>query len=99
MSTAPRCSRPIYVIAAVFLGSLGVHNFIAGRKKPAFIQLGMGTIGWLLFGIPPMLAALWALYEAFSVVEDGNGVPFNNVNLEESFAHKDQAQQESYKAA
>ncbi len=99
MSAAPRCSRLVYVITAVFLGSLGVHNFLAGRKKPAIIQLVMGTVGWLLIGIPPLLAALWALYEAITVTEDGDGVPFSSVDLAEAFEQGDANRPEAVKAA
>ncbi|MFI4897368.1 MAG: NINE protein [Phycisphaerales bacterium JB059] len=98
MSPTPRCSRPIYIVSAVFLGSLGVHNFIAGRKKPAMIQLGMGTIGWVLL-IPPFLSALWALYEAITVTEDGAGVPFQSVNLTEAYEQAEARRPEAVKAA
>ena len=98
MSASPRCSRTVYVVAAVFLGALGVHNFLAGRTKPGVIQLVMGTLGWVLL-VPPFLSALWALYEAFSVRHDGEGVPFSGVNLAEAFEAADAQRPEAVKAA
>lgn len=98
MSASPRCSRPVYVIAAVLLGALGVHNFLAGRTKPAVIQLVMGTVGWALL-VPPFLSALWALFEAFTVTEDGSGVPFSGVDLAEAFEAADAQRPEAVKAA
>ncbi len=95
---SPRCSRPVYVIAAVLLGSLGVHNFLARRKTPAMIQLAMGTVGWLVL-VPPFLAAMWALYEAVTVTQDGDGVPFNSVDLAEAFEKADAQRPEAVKAA
>ncbi len=94
----PRCSRPVYIVAAVLLGSLGVHNFLAGRTKPGFIQLAMGTVGWLVL-VPPFLAAMWALYEAITITEDGEGVPFSSVDLAEAFEKADAQRPEAVKAA
>ena len=98
MPATPRCSRPIYIFAAVLLGAFGVHNFIAGRNTPAFIQLAMGTIGWVLL-IPPFLAAIWALYEAITVTKDGAGVPFRSVDLAEAYEQADAHRPDAVKAA
>lgn len=68
-------SRSVYVLLAVFLGGLGVHNFYAGHTGRAFAQLAL-TVGvsWLFF---PVLFAvlLWALIEAFIELKDGQGRP------------------------
>ena len=73
----PKCSRVVYILLAVFLGALGIHNFVAGRYLFGVIQLILGTVGWLAMGLGPLAAWLWALVEAFTVKADGNGTPFN----------------------
>ena len=44
---ATQKSRRTYCLLGVLLGGLGIHNFYAGRKKPARIQLGL----WIFFCI------------------------------------------------
>ena len=72
--------RLTYQLLALFLGGLGVHNFYAGRKGIAVIQLLItiaATIGIsvaqgkLVPGGGPV--ALWALIEIFAVKKDGKG--------------------------
>lgn len=60
--------RCIYRLLALFLGGWGIHNFYAGRRTAAGIQLALGLI---LITLP--LVFLWAWYELFTVTEDGNG--------------------------
>lgn len=40
-TTSPK-SRTIYVLLAIFFGSLGIHNFYAGFIAEAFLQLLLG---------------------------------------------------------
>lgn len=82
----PRCTRVMYCVLAFFLGVFGVHNFVAGHKQKAFIQLGLGAGGFVLtltfigaiLGIPMMLiAGIWALVDIFTVTADGEGLAFD----------------------
>lgn len=71
-------TRTTYVLLGLFLGSLGIHNFVTGRTAPAVGQLVLFLvsmplmffcIGFLTFGIP----ALWAVTEVLTVRHDGQG--------------------------
>lgn len=66
-------NRIAYIILGVFLGYLGVHNFYAGYKKTAVIQLLVSVLS--LFILSPV-SAIWALFEVCTVKADPNGVPF-----------------------
>ncbi len=73
-------SRVAYIILAVFLGNLGIHNFYAGRTSSGIAQLLItvisiplmfACIGFVTFWIP----YVWSLIEIIVVEEDGNRVP------------------------
>lgn len=69
----PRCSRRAYVLWGLFLGSLGVHNFVAGRRFHGLIQIGISVAS---MGLLAPVSALWAWIECGTVTRDGDGVPF-----------------------
>lgn len=64
-------NRGTYILLAIFLGFLGMHNVYAGRTVPAVIQFILGITG---IGITLSLA--WALVDIFTVKEDGWGREF-----------------------
>lgn len=69
----PKCSRTAYVLVGLFLGGLGIHNFMAGRVASGVIQLLITLlIGWTLFPLP--FIWLWVIIECIAVTHDGNGV-------------------------
>jgi len=64
--------RNFYVLAAVFFGMLGVHNFYASRYTRAVIQLVLSLLlCWTI--IASIVVAIWAIVEACCVRVDGNG--------------------------
>jgi TM2 domain-containing membrane protein YozV len=65
--------RIAYVLLAVFLGSLGIHNFFAGYKKNAVIQL---VITLVSCGFAALPIWIWAIVEACTVTKDADGVDF-----------------------
>ncbi len=75
-------SRLAYILLALFLGTLGVHNFYVGRTGAGVAQL-MITI----FSIPLMCAVVgfatilipvvWSLVEIVAVDRDGDGYPLS----------------------
>lgn len=70
---AIRRNRGVYIILAILLGTLGIHNFYAGRLAQGAIQLVLTlTLGW--FVVPWIVVALWAIAEAITVKTDGKGV-------------------------
>ena len=74
-------SRTAYILQAVLLGSLGIHNFYAGRKKIAITQL---LITLLSCGCLAFIPLLWAIIEIFFVTKSADGVAFADANLPKS---------------
>ncbi len=69
---APK-SRLAYILLAVFLGSLGIHNFYAGYTGKGIAQL---LITLVSFGMLSIVSWIWALVEICTVTQDAQGVPF-----------------------
>lgn len=67
-------SRVAYIILALLLGSLGIHNFYAGYTGKGIAQLCITLIS---FGILGIISAIRALVEAITVTQDASGVAFN----------------------
>ena len=69
-------TRGVYVVLALFLGCLGVHNFYADRIGVGVAQLLITLLlGWLI--IPWIAVALWCVIEACVVTADARGVEFS----------------------
>ena len=66
-------SRLIYILLAIFLGCLGIHNFYAGRIGSAVAQL----LITLLCGFLSPITWIWAIIDIITVKTDGEGRPFN----------------------
>ena len=67
-------------LLAIFLGSLGVHNFYLGNTGKAVAQLLLTLVGWVACGIGPIAAAIWGLVEGIMILtgkidSDANGNP------------------------
>lgn len=69
-------SRAVYVLLAVSMGPVGVHNFYAGYKGRGIAQLLITLfMSWLI--IPLAMVFFWVLVEIFTVEKDATGVPFS----------------------
>lgn len=64
--------RKIYVLLAVICGFLGAHNLYANRTSAGIIQLCTTTLTCFL-ALP--VTWIWALVEAATVEQDGDGFP------------------------
>lgn len=73
VETSPT-SRVIYVVLAILIGELGIHNFVAGHHQRAIIQL---LVSILTCGMGAGLMWIWAIIEAFTVQHDSQGRPFS----------------------
>jgi len=71
-AVANQKNRTVYIILAIFLGGLGVHNFYAGRTG-----IGVAQLLITIFSCGTVPIWLWAIVEACIVTTDGNGVPMN----------------------
>lgn len=69
----PPKSRLIYILLAIFLGVLGIHNFYAGRMGSAVAQL---LITLLSCGILSFITWIWVIIDIITVQTDGEGRPF-----------------------
>ncbi len=76
-------SRLVYILLAVFLGGLGVHNFYAGHVGRAVAQLLTNFCLFLLsiitlgFGAVLYLGLLaWIIVDICTVTKDNKGIDF-----------------------
>ena len=60
-------SRSIAIILALFLGSLGIHNFYLGYKSKGIAQLLITTIGSLACGVGAFITQLWVIIDILSL--------------------------------
>ncbi|MBR2313493.1 MAG: TM2 domain-containing protein [Akkermansia sp.] len=68
-------SRLAYILLAIFLGTLGVHNFFAGYTGRGVTQLLLTLIS---FGFLAPVVWVWAIVEICTVTKDAQGVDFVN---------------------
>jgi TM2 domain-containing membrane protein YozV len=72
-SYAPRKSRVVFVLLAIFLGAFGGHNFYAGYVKKAVIQLCITILSCFAGSF---VSWIWAIVEACVINQDDDGVAF-----------------------
>ena len=71
-------------LLAIFLGTLGIHNFYLGYKNKALIQLLVGVIGGMVTcGIATFAIWIWALVEGIQILTGTIAVDANNVPLKD----------------
>jgi len=68
MSTAPK-TRLAYILLALFLGTLGIHNFYAGHTKHGVIKLVM----LVACGLGLIVNPIWSIVEIITVKQDAQG--------------------------
>lgn len=64
-------------LLGIFLGSLGVHNFYLGYTGKAVAQVLLTCVGWLFFGIGPIVATIWGLVEGVLILCSNYGSPWH----------------------
>ena len=79
-NTGEKKSRILSGLLAIFIGSLGVHNFYLGYTSKAVAQLLLTLVGWIACGIGPLIASVWGFVEGImiltgSIDKDANGNP------------------------
>ncbi len=74
-SEESRKSRIAYIVMAIILGSLGIHNFYAGYTKRAVFQVLLTLLtGWTVATL--VVLWIWIFIEIIIVNKDAKGVPF-----------------------
>ena len=71
--THKRKMKTVYVVLGFFFGEIGIHNFYAGYKRRAIVQL---LITLLSFGSLLLVSWIWAIIEIIIVTDDASGHPF-----------------------
>ena len=76
-------SKLVAGLLALFLGTMGIHNFYLGYTQKGVIQLLITLLGSCLFFIGPIVTAIWALVEAIFIFTgkinvDGKGNPLKD---------------------
>lgn len=77
-------NRVVVGLMALFLGTLGIHNFYLGYKNKALTQLLVSVIGGIFScGIATLAVGIWTLIESIQIFSgtistDANGVPFRD---------------------
>jgi len=74
VASAVQKSRVAYILFALFLGGLGIHNFYAGYVGRGVAQL---LISLLSIGLLAWVSGIWALVECFVIKQDAKGVEFS----------------------
>ena len=77
-------SRTVYICLAIIFGLFGAHNFYAGHKIRAIIQLmsGFGSIVFLVPILPDIgyavmsVVMIWEFVELFIIKKDAEGKSF-----------------------
>lgn len=70
-------SKVTYLLLAIFLGGLGVHNFYAGYTNTGVIQLLVSLLGGMVTcGLSSLAMWVWAVIEGVTVEKDAAGNPF-----------------------
>jgi TM2 domain-containing membrane protein YozV len=68
---APR-TRLAYILLALFLGTLGIHNFYSGHTKHGVIKLVL----LIACGLGLLVNPIWSIVEMITVTKDAQGVQF-----------------------
>jgi TM2 domain-containing membrane protein YozV len=72
-----RKSRAAYVLLALFVGGLGIHNFYSGHIMSGLFKILLSFFGFFTFGVTWLLNLVIVLIEMCTVTQDSNGIPFN----------------------
>jgi TM2 domain-containing membrane protein YozV len=67
-------SKTLFIVLAILLGELGIHNFYIGNTKRGIIQLLVSVLTCFIGALPMWV---WAVVEAFTVKKDAQGAPLN----------------------
>ena len=67
-------SRLVAGLLAIFLGSLGIHNFYLGYTNKALVQLCVTIIGGpFTCGLAPVAMGIWGLVEGVMILSNSPG--------------------------
>lgn len=67
----PAKSRAVFIVLALFLGCLGIHNFYAGYGGRGAAQLAITILTGCMGGF--VITSIWAIIECIAVDTDATG--------------------------
>lgn len=59
--------KTMYIVLAIFLGGIGVHNLWAGNNDKGMAQLIVGLVGSICCGIGPLISWITAIMDVMKV--------------------------------
>lgn len=62
-------------VLAFVLGMIGIHNFYLGFTGKAVAQVLLSCLGWIVFGLGPIAAMIWAIVEGVQILTSNYGTP------------------------
>jgi TM2 domain-containing membrane protein YozV len=68
-------NRTTYIVLGALLGAFGAHNFYAGYRSKAAIQLAMTL---LTVGFASPMSWVWAVIDICTINQDSNGLQFES---------------------
>lgn len=79
-SANPAKSKMAAGLLGIFLGGIGIHRFYLGYNAIAIVQLVLGLLGFITFGITALASWIWGLIEGIliltgSINKDATGRP------------------------
>ena len=69
-------------LLAIFLGSLGIHNFYLGYTGKAVAQLLLTIVGWIVI-VGPIVSGVWALIEGIMILSGSINADAKGVKLKD----------------
>ena len=76
-------SKLVAGLLALFIGTIGIHNFYLGYNNKGYIHIALCVGGLLTFGITIWVSSIWALVEAIQIFTSKNLVDSKGVPLKD----------------
>ena len=58
------------ILFALFLGYIGVHDFVLGRKAQGIIKIVLTVLGIPTFGVTLIAVSVWCIIDAVQIAQD-----------------------------
>ena len=62
--------KVVIILLLVFLGGIGIHNFVMGETKKGVAKILLNTVGFLLCGLGPVVCLVLLIMELVNIASD-----------------------------